>query len=216
MFFVLSLTAFKERQSASLSCPCLLCAKFTVPFCCHFLPSLQCTKLGFGLFAPALPKSSFWGGGGVLWFLSAPAGCRIAVHITSCAMCASLQKASLQDAAFYIEIHCLQLDSSLLFASIFSLNKNFVYTGSEGEVSGKFCAFAELLHCGASEGDLYRAHTELLRKPAVEHPFADKVETSAGSGSICECFKTFFRNKMDCSTHSFVPHQLQCFAAGCS
>lgn len=89
------------------------------------------------------------GGGGMLQLLSGPAGCRIVVPIT------------LQDVDFYIEMHRLQLDSSLLFSSIFSLSKNFVYTGNEGEVSGKCCAFAGLLHCGGSEGGLDKTHTEL-------------------------------------------------------
>lgn len=35
-----------------------------LPASCPLLPSLLCTKLGFGLFAPALPRSSFWGGRG--------------------------------------------------------------------------------------------------------------------------------------------------------
>lgn len=92
----------------------------------------------------------------MLWLPSGPAGCRIAAPITTCAMCTSLQKVTLQDVDFYIEMCCLQLDSNLLFSSIFFLNKGFVYTGNEGEVSGKCCALAELLHCGASEGDLYK------------------------------------------------------------
>lgn len=75
--------------------------------------------------------------------------------------CTLLQKTILQDVDFYIEMCCLQLDSTLLFSSMYFLNKNFVYTGNEGEVSGKRCAFAELLCCGASEGDLYKTHTNL-------------------------------------------------------
>lgn len=75
-----------------------------------------------------------------------------------------------------------------------------MYTGSEGEVSGKCCVFTELLHCGASAGEtLYKTRTVLL-KPAVGHPFVDKVETSVGLGSIWECFKIFLETKW------IVPH----------
>lgn len=124
-----------------------------------FLPSLLCTKLWFGLFAPALLRSSFRGGGCVMtavWTCWMQDCCPY--HYT-CNVCLAA-KSTLWDVDFYVGMRCLQLDSSLLFSSIFSLNKNFVYTGNEGEFSGK-CAFTELLRCGASEGDLYKTHTEL-------------------------------------------------------
>lgn len=97
----------------------LLCAKSMAPSCFHFLPSLLCTKLGFSLFAPALPRSSFWGGGCVLQLLSGPAGCRIAVpHHYMCNVCFTAEShltrcrflhrnvlpSAWQQSAFYIHI----------------------------------------------------------------------------------------------------------------
>lgn len=74
-----------------------------------------------------------------------------------------------QDVDCCVELCCLQLDSNLLISSIFLLNKNFMYTGNEWGVAGKWCALAELLPCRSSEGHLYKNHIDLCQGSSSSH-----------------------------------------------
>lgn len=105
---------------------------------------------------------------------------------------------------------------SALFIHVFSEQEFCVHWqwGRSFWEALRFCRAPSLW--GFRGWPVQNSYKSLLLKPAVGRLFADEVETSVGSGSICECFKTFFRNKMNCSAHSFVPCQLHCFASGCS
>lgn len=153
---VLCLLGILHTRTICLTIPCSalsrICTTLLLPLSAILLVR---TELGFVLFAPALPGSSC----GVCACLEAGSPPPLSLDV-QCVL--RWKKLLCVDCSKELRC-CLQRDSSLLISSVFLLDKNFMYTGSEWVVAGKWCALAKLLPRRAPEYDLYKNHIYLCR-----------------------------------------------------